>query len=267
MNNFDAQTRTNTREAAGLVCVPFRPYHYVTQLIGTGTVTSGGPGFNNTDSTGSGRQIAILVPPGVNHGAQLVWRFWGRALGIRMLMPNENSQFDVEIDGVVYGPFDSWCRSLDEWGSEPNQDGWGQVIVANDLDDCEHVAKLKLYADVVGSVSNRIDVMGYLAQERAGYQRPLPAGQSYYGTLTGSAVSIPHGNTANYAERVERIHYSNTSGADVTVSIWHSTTEYRFIVPANSKVTWEHGAGMDGNFMHSASTGAVVNFVVIGGAA
>ena len=214
----------------------------------------------NSDGTSSG--VLITVPAFVaatQAGATVNRTIYGKTIGVRFLRSSATPIFCVEIDGVSYqvnqpAVFDDISNADD--------DGEAYFIVAEDLHDGPHTARVIVTSDpAIASIQNLV-LYGFIAERRIGYTEQTKVNDfGTTGTLTTSAVAIPR-TTERY---IRAVFYTNISGASATVTIVYSgVTIWQATLAAGASATFDLLSPAALSATHQASAGSAINFATLG---
>lgn len=201
-------------------------------------------GVHNKDGTGAGLNVIVPTTPATPNvgGWRLQQNFFGRAFGIRFRRTNTTPEFCVRIDGVAHGVDPTLLKA--KVYNQVIEDEMSQVLIADNLPEGEHLAEITVVAPAAGQSS--ILFFGYLVEKRAGY---VATASSDCAVVNGVNVPAP-GDAAGAqiiydcmtsvqgvgnARRVSRIHYHNTTGADVVVTIKNNGITYEELAITNTK--------------------------------
>lgn len=232
----------------------------------------------------SGTPTAVPASDGNCYVARIVFAFPGRVLALRWakgISSTTPRDFSCIIDGVAYNVSN---QMYDPKSGAKYETTCGETceVIADNLTDGMHHCELVFPGSV--DQSNRWTIYGYAIEERLGVIAP-PRSMSWCNpqVLTDSMAiydASHHGETSleNWAQRIRKIAYSNSSASPVTVTLenYYNSTSTPLAVltcPANGSVEYDFGgpvaydfAGSSGRraLRHKASTASVITAQALG---
>ncbi len=232
----------------------------------------------------SGIPTAVPASDGNCYVARIVFAFPGRVLALRWakgISSTTPRDFSCVIDGV---PYNVSNQIYDPKSGAEYETPCGEAceVIADNLTDGMHHCELVFPGAV--DQANRWTIYGYAIEERLGIVPP-PRCMSWCNpqVLTDSMAiydASHHGETSaeNWAQRIRKIAYSNSSASPVTVTIenYYNSTSATLAVltcPANGSVEYDFGGSVAYDFSgasgrrtlrHKASTTSVITAQALG---
>lgn len=273
---------------SGLVKLPFRYGQFTTSSNTPPSVTPTlKEDIYRENSDGSCSGFSVVVTQGVAgscYVSRIVFAFPGRVLALRWAKGVSSTtprDFTCVIDGV---PYNVSNQIYDPKSGAEYETACGEAceVIADNLADGMHHCELVFPGAV--DQANRWTIYGYAIEDRLGAIAP-PRCMSWCNpqTLTDSMAyydASHHGETSaeNWAQRIRKIAYSNSSASPVTVTIenYYNSTSATLAVltcPANGSVEYDFGgsvaydiAGSSGRraLRHKASTTSVITAQALG---
>lgn len=232
----------------------------------------------------SGIPTAVPASDGNCYVARIVFAFPGRVLALRWakgISSTTPRDFSCIIDGVAHNVSN---QIYDPKSGAEYETPCGEAceVIADNLSDGMHHCELVFPGAV--DQANRWTIYGYAIEERLGVIAPprcmswcnpqvLTASMAYY-----DASHHGESSAENWAQRIRKIAYSNSSASPVTVTIenYYNSTSATLAVltcPANGSVEYDFGgsvaydiAGSSGRraLRHKASTTSVITAQALG---
>lgn len=222
-----------------LVMVPFQAARYASQAIGATASYQRGITYN---PDGSGTAINVSVPTGSN-GVRIFQLFEGSTFGLRYranLLTQRVDAITVSVDGVpvTFNPE----AALADLNLESSQDMYfGHTVTHRDLPEGTHLAEIVLTS---GPATRSIVLLGYLADQAAGYSPPTRFHQMVIGGAVGTSFSyVKYGDAPEDLAAISRIAYSNSTESPITVTLSYiGSTDFATVtVPANGTAAYDFG--------------------------
>lgn len=237
-------------------------------ILNTGASINLNDGNAVYNPDGSCRSIGISIIGSSTRaaGATFITRVFGRSVGVRWRRAGSSPPpiFDLVIDGVAYR-----CYEGVSYGSEATYNG---EFVVRDLDERNHDVSLVIPDSGVTSTNYFFMLFGFLA-EGIGWQKRLrgatvsaPAAVPFTPAAAG-AISYQTASAVWPMSAVRKIIYYNTTGADITVTIYRDTTAMTAVlVPANKSAELDFGEPVVFDnvapFKHLASATGVISTTI-----
>lgn len=232
----------------------------------------------------SGIPTAVPASDGNCYVARIVFAFPGRVLALRWakgISSTTPRDFSCIIDGVAHNVSN---QIYDPKSGAEYETTCGEAceVIADNLTDGLHHCELVFPGAV--DQANRWTIYGYAIEDRLGVIAP-PRCMSWCNpqVLTDSMAiydASHHGETSaeNWAQRIRKVAYSNSSASPVTVTLenyYNSTAATLAVltVPASGSVEYDFGGSVAYDFSgasgrrtlrHKASTASVITAQALG---
>lgn len=247
---------------AGAVPQPFRYGAFATMLSGASASYQTAL-VNNLYGFGSG--VYFQVAAGSN-GAELILPFSGVLFGLGYLAQSTAPVVSVDVDGVgvafdaseIHRRITTLTTTVGEYPEIR--------ITHTDLDPGPHIARIAIVAPPAGTTT--LTLHAYFVSALAGYPSPNRMANISAGVAVPvSYGTVPSGGGNVQLDGIQRLWYSNTTGAGLTVTVrtyGASSALASFSVPANGQYQLDFGSPLSNarTLEHMASGAGAVCYAI-----